>query len=175
MTMASLFDGLYLISNDGRLFSARTQKYLKPTYDRYGYLYFVISIKGNRQTVKAHRLVAEAFIPNPYNKPTVDHINGKRDDNRRENLQWATLKEQAQNPLTRQKVLANAKKTDYYKMGELKNFGRKKTMVYKSGILLGVYDSLKEAAKAQSVNYAQASECANGHKKSVGGVVFCYR
>lgn len=52
---------------------------------------------GQTKTYSIHRLVAEAFIPNPENKPTIDHINRDRLDNRVENLRWATYKEQQEN------------------------------------------------------------------------------
>ena len=172
--MQPIFDGLYFISDDGQLYSTRSNKFLKPDRDRYGYLYYVISIDGKRMTLKAHRLVAEAFIPNPDHKPTVNHKNGIRDDNRRSNLEWATVKEQAHDPLTRAHVLRAASETDYRAMGALINFGRKKTAVYRSGELLGIYDSLKKAAEEHRTNYSKASECANGNRKSAGGVQFCF-
>lgn len=48
----SLFDGLYEITDDGRLYSKRNQKYLRPSKDKYGYMYYVISIKGKYPTLK---------------------------------------------------------------------------------------------------------------------------
>lgn len=170
----TIFDGFYSITDNGNLYSIRNRKYIKPRMDRYGYLYYVISINNVRKTVKAHRLVAMAYIPNPLNKPTVNHKNGIRHDNRIDNPEWATSKEQSADPLTtikRKKVVAV---TDYYAMGALRNFGRKKTAVYKGKVLSGVYESLKDAVKNYPAAIGRASLCANGKIKSAGGVRFCY-
>lgn len=62
--------------------------------------YMSVSVKGKSKYL--HRLVAECFIPNPSNKPSVDHINQNKSDNRVTNLRWATMSEQLLN-ITRQK------------------------------------------------------------------------
>lgn len=53
---------------------------------------------------RLHRLVAAAFVPNPENKPCVDHIDGDRANNHADNLRWSTRKQNANNPITRKRV-----------------------------------------------------------------------
>jgi len=169
LTLGSLFDGNYLITNDGKVYSTRSNKWLRPNTDKYGYLYYVVSIDGVRYTFKAHRAVAECFLPNPDNKPTVDHINGNKQDNRVCNLRWATNKEQSRNPITYSKLVCNAKERDFHAMGAIRNWGRKPVRVTKDGSIVGEYPSLMAAASALSINYPKASECVNGKRKTVGG------
>lgn len=174
LRLGSLFDGLYSITDDGQLFSNRNNKWLKPNTDKYGYYYYIVSISGKRFTVKPHRAVAECFIPNPDNKPTVDHIDGNRKNNRVENLRWATWREQQLNLITIARLKKIHDMTDYRAMGAKRNFGRRKTVAIKNGVVVGVYESLIEASKDLKVCYSKASQCANGTRKTTGGYKFCY-
>lgn len=91
------YEGLYQVSNKGRVKSLHTyhgkyQKILRASTSK-GYQQ-VILLKNKVKCFFVHRLVAQAFIPNPENKPTVNHINGIKSDNRVENLEWADGYEQ---------------------------------------------------------------------------------
>ena len=168
------YENEYLVNRNGEVFSVRRNKKIKPGKDKDGYLYFVFSVNGKRATLKAHRIVAKAFVENPLNKPTVNHKNGIRNDNRAENLEWATIKEQANDELTRANVLKVVARTDYFAMGLKRDFGRRKTTAYKQGKLIGIFNSLKEVVHKYGLNYGKASECANGKRKEVGGYKLCY-
>lgn len=86
------FEGLYEVSDLGRVRNARTLKVLRQRADSDGYL-LVDLFKGARHTVKVHRAVALAFHGDPpEGMPTVDHCNGIRRDNRAVNLRWATVR-----------------------------------------------------------------------------------
>lgn len=73
------------------------RKWTYGTEGSQGYAVFKIQVNGMTKQIRIHRLVAESFIPNPYKKPCVDHINRVRLDNRKENLRWATPKENGEN------------------------------------------------------------------------------
>lgn len=81
------------IRKNGRI-DNRKGRILKPALDKYGYHRVTFSYNGKRKSYSVHRLVATAFIPNPENKPTVNHKNGIKTDNSIENLEWATQSEQ---------------------------------------------------------------------------------
>lgn len=95
----------YQITDDGRVWSKKNNIYLSTNRkDGNGYPQVAFYKEGKQFPINIHRLVAEAFIPNPENKPCIDHINGCKTDNRVENLRWCSYKENMANPLTYEKI-----------------------------------------------------------------------
>lgn len=89
----------YQISKAGNIYSLKTEIYLSPCMrDRYLTVYF--SRPNNKDVnITIHRLVALQFIPNPENKPEVNHKNGVKTDNRKSNLEWCTSSENKQHAI----------------------------------------------------------------------------
>jgi hypothetical protein len=79
-----IFDGKYIVYSDGRIWSIRRNKFLKESVHHTGYK----RICFNKKDYRIHRLVADAFIPNPNNLPFINHKNEDKGDNRVENLEW---------------------------------------------------------------------------------------
>ena len=96
------FEGIYQISNKGRVKSLARQcgtcykkEFIrKLSFTKDGYVKIRLIGNGKDITTRVHRLVAKAFIPNPLNKETVNHIDGNKHNNCVENLEWMDRKEQ---------------------------------------------------------------------------------
>lgn len=82
----------YIIYEDGRCYSNISKKFLTPKMS-VKYPTYNLTIEGKKKQVKVHRMVAEAFIPNPDNKPIVNHLDGDTHNFSIGNLEWATAKE----------------------------------------------------------------------------------
>lgn len=80
----------YEIFEDGRIFSKKTNKFLKPQKKGRGYLGVFLRVDGQTLQRYVHRLVAEKYLPNPDNLPEVNHIDGDVTNNHVNNLEWCT-------------------------------------------------------------------------------------
>lgn len=88
----------YLVDEKGNVYSSDYNhsskiKMLKTYFDKDGYKYVIFVINNQRIKKQVHRLIALTFIPNPLNKPQVNHKNGVKDDNKIDNLEWVTSRE----------------------------------------------------------------------------------
>ena len=146
------YEGLYAITSCGKVWSYRAQKFLKPTKGTCGYLIIVLHKNGERKTCLIHRLVAEAYIPNPENKTDVNHKNEIKTDNYVNNLEWTTHKENM-----------------YY--GTLKV--RITKPVYCEE-LDKYFPSINEAAHQLGIDQGSISKCCRGNRKTCGGYHWRY-
>lgn len=93
------YENLYEVSNLGRVKSLprygtiNVARIIKLNHKKSGYVNVTLTKNNSKRTFRVHRLVAEAFIPNPNNKKQVNHINGDKKDNSVSNLEWSTPSE----------------------------------------------------------------------------------
>ena len=153
----------YEISNLGNVKSLRNNIILKPDI-RSGYYSVNLYNQGKRNRQLIHRLVATYFLPNPENKPQVDHINTVRLDNRVENLRWVTAKETINNPFSIEK----------HKVPHSEKWKKNMHLAQKKKAVLCVeknivYEGLCEAGRQTGVPYPNIIQVLNGLRKTAGG------
>lgn len=129
----------YSVSNLGNVRNNKTGRILKNSIHPSGYIQIDLSYDRH---IKVHKLVANAFIDNPENKPCIDHIDRNRSNNNVNNLRWVTYQENARN----RKKMSNS--LSKYKGIWLENRWRTRITIDGKGINLGSYKTEEEAAKA---------------------------
>lgn len=137
----------YFVTKEGLVFSSKTNKFLKFSYDQHGYQRVGLYIGNYKsKTIKVHRLVAETFIENPSNKKDVNHIDGNKSNNNISNLEWCTRSENIKHAFKNGlKIITNRQ------INEVKIRFSKKVLDTKTGI---VYKSLKEASIDLEIKYS---------------------
>lgn len=140
----------YEISNLGNVKNSISGELLKQTLNTWGYPCVTLCNGNIRKNKTVHRLVAEAFIPNPNNLPEVNHLDEDKTNNSVSNLSWVTKKENI-NHGTRTK---RASEKRYKKVNQYT----------RNGELVNVWNSLKEAEEA-GYSHTAISSCCNGKRK----------
>lgn len=137
---------------------------LKTSLDKDGYVLIVLSSDKKRLHTRVHRLVAKAFIPNPENKPQVNHIDGNKQNNYVNNLEWATSSENIQHRIKTLGVrLTNNKRSKPVLQYDMKmNFIKE-------------YPSAKEAMRQTKMSQGHISECCRGEIKQYNGFIWKYK
>lgn len=179
------FEGYYLISNRGNVWSIRSSRLLKLKETPQGYLRVSPSVDGCRKECDVHRLVALAFIPNTEDMPTVNHINENKKDNRVENLEWATVAEQNVHGTRIERAVAHTdwknRKIDYsavaakHEYHQINRGQMKPVLQYdKHGVFVARYDGVAEAARRVGVSAGHICCCLKGRRKTSGGYQWKY-
>ena len=160
------YEGLYQVSNLGEIKSlnyARTKrsKVMSPGTDRNGYKFIYLWKNKSKERFSVHRLVANAFIPNPNNLPEVNHKNEIKCDNRLTNLEWCT-REYNNNYGTARKRAAQTIKG---KMANGKNPAAKKVICINTG---EIFECIREAGNKYNIEASHITDCCKRRRKSCG-------
>lgn len=167
----------YQVSNHGRVKNGKTGKILKPRLSEWGYEQVCLYKQGNNW-LYVHKLVADAFIPNPDKKPRVNHINGKKTDNHQENLEWVTVSENNKHAYSTglktvsDKVRDNAKKLGTDPKTRQAAYDRHPNIrIVETG---EVFESNISVAERIDCNVQNVWACLHGKQKSCKGYHFEY-
>ncbi len=149
----------YEVSGNGFVRNAKSGELLKPTLNTWGYPSVTLCHDGKRKNMTVHRLVAEAFLPNPNNLPEVNHLDEDKTNNTVPNLEWTTKKANINYGTRTQR--ANEKK-------------HKRVIQYElTGEIVRVWDSLKEAEK-HGFHHSAISACCRGKRAAHLGYAWGY-
>lgn len=160
------FEGLYEVSNLGRVRSLKDNNgqarilVLKVQKHRCGYQLVFLRKDGKLKGFVVHRLVAEAFIPNPDGLPEVNHIDEDKTNNRVDNLEWCTRKYNMNYGTCMERIMEKRGKRVY--------------QYTKSGAFIRSYPSIHEAERQTGIWVTNISACCLGRLNSTGGYAWSF-
>jgi len=171
----------YIVNEDGTVYSLFTNKVLKPNIMKTGYHTVELFNDSGSRRLSIHRLVAEAYIPNPAGLPQVNHKDENKANNSVDNLEWCTAKENMNYGTVMARRIKSAEW--FYRSERMKELARangkaacRRVMQFtKDNKLVACYKSIKEASVKLGINASHIGECCMGKRyKTVGGFVWRY-
>ena len=170
----------YLITEDGKIYSCFSRRYLKLILNNLYYCVTLYDFKGNRVQKNVHRLVAETFIPNPNNYPVVNHKDENKLNNNVNNLEWCTHEYNLKYGTASTRAKEHQ---DYLSPGRI-NYYKKRAkelaipvlQFTKDGTFIKKYDSIMDAQKETGIPNSNISRCCQRKpfRNVAGGYVWRY-
>jgi hypothetical protein len=156
------YDGKYLVSNCGKVYSCKRKKFMKPKDHNRGYLHVNLYKDGKAKTVTVHRLVANAFCEISKDATEINHKDGNKKNNHYTNLEWVTSSEN--------------KKHSYRVLGRKTRVPSKRVAQLRTGSneTVAVFPSASEAARKTGLHQPSISAAARGARKTTGGFRWLY-
>lgn len=166
------FEGRYFVNEDGDIFSLLDNKgrvrrnpfKKKQMKDSRGYCFVSLSKKGKKKKLSVHRIVAEAFIPNPNRLPQINHKDENKANNHVDNLEWCTAEYNANYGSRNERMIKS-----------LRNDIRRSLPVLRfsvEGCLIDSFPSMHEAARVLGFNQGSISNCCRGYCNTYKGFVW---
>ena len=160
--------GALEVSDLGRVKSnLRDGRILKTQPDKKGYHRLRMTINRKKYSFKLHRLVAQAFIPNPENKPQVNHIDGDKNNNAVSNLEWVSNKENAHH------AISNGLWSSVLEGSRKENDSRKKPIVAIKDGVVTEFSSVADAERALGSRHI--TDVLKGKRQQAKGYRFAYK
>lgn len=166
------YEKKYQVSNEGRIRSLRYNggnhiKEMVPNDNGHGYLSVALCDGGGkRRLCYVHRLVADAFLPNPNNLPQINHIDHDRKNNKADNLEWCSIRYNLMYGTTHTSSIETLRKT---------HPSRKAIAQYDlCGKLIRVFMSQKDVEREIGISASSVSSCCHGRIKQTGGYRFAF-
>ena len=160
----------YKASTEGRIFSytnPKKPKVLRPSLDGSGYPIVALMKDGKRYTKKVARLVAETFIPNPQNKPCVDHIDTQKTNSSKCNLRWVTYSENSLNKITHARLTKRLQELAVERSFTVYVYDKEYNQV-------SAFTSTASAAKELGISQGNLSSCCMGSLPTYKSLIWSY-